>query len=68
MKLQVVTFKKEGFVSSYGFILPDGKTILRTKTDLLWASKEVREAETKAFVDFLDLLEIAGFEVQGTVP
>lgn len=65
MKLQCVGFKKEGFTSSYGFILPDGKTILRTKTDLVWANKETREAERKAFGEFLDVLEILGVEVQG---
>ena len=65
MKFQLVTFKKEGFTSSYGIILQDGKTILRTRSDLVWAGKEVRMAETKAFNEFLDLLEIAGLEIQG---
>ena len=63
MKITCCVFKKEGFTSGMGFILEDGQTILRTKTDLVWAGKEKRDAESKAFNEFLDVLEIAGIEV-----
>ena len=45
MKITCCVFKKEGFTSGMGFILEDGQTILRTKTELVVAGKLKRYAE-----------------------